>query len=93
MIPIVNLFRKWTVERARKEERGGERAHELIIKKSGGVRWRKGQCWLHTLGMVGKNMGFGSQALILAVPFLSVWPWAKYGIALSLFPQLLKKEQ
>lgn len=38
-------------------------------------------------------MGFGSQALILAVPFLSVWPGAKHGTALSLFPQLLKKEQ
>lgn len=36
MIAIVNPFRKWTVERARREERGEERAHELMVKQSGG---------------------------------------------------------
>lgn len=43
MIAIVNPFRKWTVERARREERGKERAHELIVKKSGERRTRLGE--------------------------------------------------
>lgn len=36
IIAIINPFRKWTVERARREERGEETAHELIVRKSGG---------------------------------------------------------